>query len=336
MLPYERRGRNQGDSIANDLKKGVPPMENFPSEEGTLQERLVPVLQDAWQRDPLLRPTMREFSSNLKATGSESLESVPQGPSGEAVDSGTRSFDAGEKSTDPEISSRLFQNVIVDEVSHLGILNSECVCEYITRPAAPRCSPLLAPEPSGLFPAFWGESVDRSKPNPREEPKAGPRHGFLRSLVGYSGGDSTASVYRMLNPDHLDEPFGSSQGIRPQKRKRDEAQEFVEPSVRPRRGSTSISATTTARLSAINLDPKRFYNRRGDQRLSDGTITRQESKHEYALAFVGFPDVGDGYANLEGTRLDQSGQPFFFRTYSDRIRELKRRMELESNRGRWP
>jgi hypothetical protein len=301
------------NAILEDLGKGVPPLEYFPSEEGTPQERLVPILQDAWQEDPSIRPSMREFSSNLKkATGPESLESVPQGSRDETVDSGMQPFGTGEKSVDLEISSRPFRNVTVDEPSRRGVLNSEYVCECISLSAIASCSLLLASDPSGLFPAFWEESVHRLMPSPREEPKAGPTRGSLPSSLGYSGGNSIASVYRMLDPDHLDGSHGSSQGLRPQKRKRDEGQELAEPSVRPRRGSTSIPVTATARPSTINLDPKRFYNRRGDQRLSDGTITRQESKHEYALAFVGFPEVGDGYANLEGTRLDQSGQPIFF------------------------
>jgi hypothetical protein len=155
-----------------------------------------------------------------------------------------------------------------------------------------------------------------------------PTTGFveiMRSLFGYLvDGPSTTTLNPMFNTDVENKSLGSSQTSRPQKRKRDEAQEHDEPSVRPRRGSVSICVTPTTESSApkpvpsTELHSQGYYNRRGDQYLrSSGTVIGQEKKHQFAPEFKLFPEVGKGYANSKGALLDEEGNPVFFITDDD-------------------
>jgi hypothetical protein len=118
----------------------------------------------------------------------------------------------------------------------------------------------------------------------------------------------------MLNISPPNKVLASTQSIRPRKRKRDKAREHIEPSVRRRHARIAISVPPTTDDSPSNprkVDPKGFYNRRGDQYLEDGIIFCQERKYEFAPEFARFPEPGQGYANLEGMKLHENGQPVF-------------------------
>ncbi|PVF94187.1 kinase-like protein [Serendipita vermifera] len=265
-LPYKYRHHNEYGHITRDIRVGIPPAREFPGITGNLQDTLSIILKETWQKQPSCRPTMPGFPSMLRhVQESNQSELKPQG--------NDNIFDSG-----PQLRS----------TEQMGTAREASV-------------------------TFMGFGEGNSTRHHRSTSQGGTPHGPMPSLrnIWRSLLDSITTrpvVNAMFDTNLAGKPSASSassQGSRPQKRQRDEDEEDAKSPRRTRRGSGWFTATPSTSGFApepapkVRIDPKGFYNRRGDQLLGDGIVIYQKRDDKYAAEFALFPEVEKNIAILK-------------------------------------